>query len=99
MFAWNALYGGTEITMPPELAQRLAVATGIPAGGFGKLYLAGQGTIAYWTINGRALMFAPVEHHLLRADRFAGKLRLARPLDAANWVPLIKEVLATATVI
>ena len=85
--------------LTPELAQRLAVATGLPAKSFQTLYLCNGGTVARWTIGEHEHVFAPAEHHLLAADRFAKRLRLAGPLDATKWGPLMKEVLASATVI
>jgi len=85
--------------LSPELANRLAVATGIPATAFGTLYLSGQGTIGYWRIGGHVFEFAPVEFHLSRAAGFEKKLRLSRQLNAGEWTPLIAAIMETARVI
>jgi len=85
--------------LPPELGVQLQAATKLPAGAFGTLYIAGQGTIGYWRIAGRDHQFAPVSFHLTNADGFARKIGLAKSPDPRVWRPLIKEVIASATVV
>ena len=85
--------------LPQELAKRLQATTGIPAKAFEQLYLGGLGTIGYWRIGGRDFRFAPVAHHLVRPDGFSRTLGLAHPPDARTWGPLVKEILASATII
>jgi hypothetical protein len=81
--------------------------TGLPRQFFGKLYRTrganetGEGAIFYWVLGNSddAVMFAPAEAHLASPEGFAKKLRLARPPEAARFVPLIREIMASAIII
>ena len=81
--------------------------TGLPREFFGKLYRTrgedekGGGAIFYWMLgNSRdPVQFASANWELAQAEGFHRKLQLEQPLNATKWTPLIRAIMADATVI